>query len=464
MVSSRPARFTASLVRLRHGDPDPRGPGIKELAVPSAIDGEYAGREQSLRPGSYGVVEGGVPLRTGRALLSRSGYDQRGSQAVLRLSFVRGEGPSCGYALEIDADGRPTLTLGEADGQTTRLVASEPLPLDTWHRLCASVDASSGEAVLTCRPAERGARSSWTVVQDAFVPAAASAVVTIGAGLDDSEPSGHFNGKLESPAIFERALTEADTDALDRGEPPWELDPLPLAAGTSGVTSGTSLVDVVGNYHGEFVNQPIRAVTGHRWDGRTFDFKSAPQEHAAADFYDDDLEDAGWEPTFSLAATDDLSSGFYAIRLQAGEAVHGSVVIRARCERSAVLGAHPGTDDDLSRLRERTRERVRSPRKERSEPDTRAPSVEDEYAAGSGFSKALRPSFRRNGTTYVSLLQPHTTMRPPSAMPVSVCRTVSPQISISSTGSRTRHRLDVAAEQRSRSGRPRTSRSRPGGA
>ena len=111
-------------------------------------------------------------------------------------------------------------------------------------------------------------------MRDAFAPAAGSAVVTIAAALDDGEPSGHFNGKLESPAVFERALTGADTDALDRGAAPWELDPPPLAAWDFGRdVSGTSFVDVVGSYHGEFVNQPTRAVTGHRWCGRTFDFK-----------------------------------------------------------------------------------------------------------------------------------------------------------------------------------------------
>ena len=421
MVSSRPARFTASLVQLRHGDPDQRGPGVKERSVPNAIDGEYVGREQPLRLGSYGVVEGGVPLPEGSSFALvvwlRPTRLTGGPQVVIRSW----RGPSCGYALEIDAVGTPVLTLGHADGHTTRLVAPEPLPLGTWHRLAGSVDASTGEAVLTCRPAEQGAPCSWTVARDAFAPAAGSAAVTIAAALDDGEPSGHFNGKLESPAVFERALTVVDTDSLDRGAAPWELDPPPLAAWDfARDVSGTSFVDVVGTYHGEFVNQPTRAVTGHRWCGRTFDFKTAPHEYAAAHFHDDDLEDAGWEPTFSFVATDDLPSGFFAIRLQAGKDVDTvPFIIRPRLSapQSSVLLLAP-TMTYRAYANEHESWFDREERAIRTGYEGR-PSVEDEFAARAGLLSLYDRHSDGSGTTYVSLLRPQTTMRPHISMPVS---------------------------------------------
>ena len=58
MVSCVAPEYEASLVRLRHGDPNPAGPGTREQPVKSAFDGRYPGREQPLRPGSYGVVAG----------------------------------------------------------------------------------------------------------------------------------------------------------------------------------------------------------------------------------------------------------------------------------------------------------------------------------------------------------------------------------------------------------------------
>jgi len=62
MVSCEEPQYVASLVRLRHGDPDPAGPGVLEHPVPSAIDGTYPGTRQKLQPGSYGIVRRGVPL------------------------------------------------------------------------------------------------------------------------------------------------------------------------------------------------------------------------------------------------------------------------------------------------------------------------------------------------------------------------------------------------------------------
>jgi N,N-dimethylformamidase len=421
MVSSRPARFTASLLRLRHGDPNPRGPGIKETSVPSAIDGEYAGVEQRLRLGSYGVVEGGVPLPEGSSfglvVWIRPTRLTGAAQVVIRSW----QAPSYGYALEIGPDGTPRLTLGDADGQTTQLVVPELLPVGPWHRLYASFDASTGEAVLDCRPARSGARISWTVVRDGFAPAPGAAAVTLAAGLDDSEPSRHFNGKLDSPAVFARVLTRAEVTALDLGAAPWDLDPPPLAAWDFGRNvSGASLVDVVGNHRGELVNQPTRAVTGRRWTGRTLDFKTAPQEYSAAHFHNDDLEDACWEPAFSFTPTDDLRSGFYAIRLRAGESVDTvPFIIRSRigAPTSSVLILAP-TLTYRAYANEHESWFDRQERAIRVGYEGR-PSIEDEYAARAGLLSLYDRHSDGTGTSYVSLRRPQASMRPHISMPVS---------------------------------------------
>src|SRR5207237_6730915 len=63
MVSCTEPRYRAELVRLLHGDDNPAGPGFKSTRVPSAIGGEYAGREQRLATGSCVVVPGSAVLR-----------------------------------------------------------------------------------------------------------------------------------------------------------------------------------------------------------------------------------------------------------------------------------------------------------------------------------------------------------------------------------------------------------------
>ena len=64
---------------------------------------------------------------------------------------------------------------------------------------------------------------------------------------------------------------------------------------------------------------PVRAVPGHNWDGRSTDFTRVPHHYGAIHFHDDALEDAGWEPGFSLTVPEDLPSGVYAAKLTAGD-------------------------------------------------------------------------------------------------------------------------------------------------
>ena len=64
MVSTTEPSFDVRLVRLRHGDPNPAGPGFKATPVASAVDGSYPGGVQEIRPGSYAVIADCRPART----------------------------------------------------------------------------------------------------------------------------------------------------------------------------------------------------------------------------------------------------------------------------------------------------------------------------------------------------------------------------------------------------------------
>ena len=63
MVSSEVPRYRADIVRLIHGDANPKGPGIKEEVVESPANGEYAGKRQELPLGSYAIVPDHPALR-----------------------------------------------------------------------------------------------------------------------------------------------------------------------------------------------------------------------------------------------------------------------------------------------------------------------------------------------------------------------------------------------------------------
>ena len=53
MVSSRLSTYHAALVRLRHTDTNPTGPGFKTDPIESSFTGDYPGHEQAIYPGSY---------------------------------------------------------------------------------------------------------------------------------------------------------------------------------------------------------------------------------------------------------------------------------------------------------------------------------------------------------------------------------------------------------------------------
>src|SRR6266852_1133996 len=68
-------RYRAGVVRLLSGETGPRGPGLKEEAIATNIDGEHDGETQYTDSGSYAIVED-LPALAGSvelALLVRPG-------------------------------------------------------------------------------------------------------------------------------------------------------------------------------------------------------------------------------------------------------------------------------------------------------------------------------------------------------------------------------------------------------
>ena len=57
MVScEKRASYKARIVQIIHGDTNPEGPGYKERAIESAVEGTYQGRKQHIHAGSYAVI------------------------------------------------------------------------------------------------------------------------------------------------------------------------------------------------------------------------------------------------------------------------------------------------------------------------------------------------------------------------------------------------------------------------
>src|SRR5207253_3765420 len=128
---------------------------------------------------------------------------------------------------------------------------------------------------------------------------------------------GLFNGKIDRPKLFDRALDPAEIKRLQHADSP--LPPGVVAAWDfSKGMADTTVHDLSPRgLHGVTVNLPTRAVTDHTWTGEELRWTGTPAQYSAIHFHDDDLDDARWQPTFDLLVAESLKSGVYAMRLEA---------------------------------------------------------------------------------------------------------------------------------------------------
>lgn len=303
--------YRADIVRLRCGDDRPGGPGFQEgLVADAEINGDYQGRKQEIDCGSYVSIPPAPVLDALESFrltcLIWPTLPGIGEQTVMG----RWSGDArAGYALAVDATGKPCLRLG-ADGTVWRLTFPVPVTARRWYRLTASFDAANAQASLLCEPLDIrwGDRPSVAVIAMAPVKPvyASDTPFTIAAHVVRDEKrgwrgAGHYNGKIEAPELHGYQLVAA-----------WDF-----AQGISGVAirdKGPHQLD------GSCINLPTRAMTGHNWSGEVMNWRQRPEEYAAIHFHEDDLYDCAWDTDFTWTIPRDLKSGIYAARLRSGMA------------------------------------------------------------------------------------------------------------------------------------------------
>ena len=260
MASSSTSPITVRLVRLRHGDPNPAGPGLLTEPVPSLIDGDYPCSPQTVKSGSFAVLDSAVldsaPAQgSALSVWAWTRLPARGQRQVL---LARGF-----LELFLDADGLPSISFGGVS-----VAAREPLRRESWTRLGVSFgDGKFGLRVAGELVATELVATELTSLRTPDGP------VTLAASADGRD---HFNGRLEKLQI------------------------------------GDCRYDVRGL---RLVNGPTLAVTGRRWDDDTTDYRDAPDQYAAVHFHADDVEDAGWPPVAEFVVPATIRSGVYAFRL-----------------------------------------------------------------------------------------------------------------------------------------------------
>jgi N,N-dimethylformamidase len=332
--------FDLDIVRLIQGDETDAGPGYVELDVAAACNGRYPAKAQRTRPGSYVLVDDrAAPQPTAGVTFVAWVWPttpRRARQGVLTRFAADGGG----YGLEI-VDGRAAFTVRAGDA-VLEVRAEQPMGEEWWHLIAGGYDAASGR-LFVCQVAHDATRRLPDVTRvtaqhapvaldrDRVAPLLIAAAQTpaqtpaqnavTDAVANRMDAGAFFNGRIAAPRWFGRALEPAELDRVAAGRALGTLSGALLGAwDLSPARPSTLVLDRSGQgRHGTAVNNPARAVRGHRWDGSARKPADAPAHYDCMHFHDDDLADAGWDTNVVFDVPLDLPSGVYAARLRGGD-------------------------------------------------------------------------------------------------------------------------------------------------
>jgi N,N-dimethylformamidase len=327
------AAFDATLVRIVCGDPRETGPAFKETAIAACRRSAVPGRKQMTEIGSFMTVPPGPSLANRDIGFVFNLFPTTPTKGDQTLLARWDEARKLGFKIGIDERARLQMEVGDGTGATARLVLPRALPARRWTTVGVGLASDSGRMTLMTKPVDQhgfgnepeeatgdGLRLEGKL---ASLPLSFAARWT---GRNAApKMTGFFNGRLESPVLLARIPARADIEAYQSGP---EQVQKPAARWDFGQDFATSrIVDRVGGLDGELVNLPSRGVTGAQWDGTCQRFQDQPAHYRAVHFHDDDLEDCGWEESFSFDLPRDLASGIYAAKLTAAAEEHHVVFL-----------------------------------------------------------------------------------------------------------------------------------------
>jgi N,N-dimethylformamidase len=312
--------YTARLVRVICADANPAGPGLCEKSIQSSLEQSYPSRNQPVHLGSHARIEGGPELGTTGGLTFIATVWPTTPGNGRRQGILSAYDPSVrrGFALALAEDGSVEALMG-----ATRIKTRVPCQGRTWYRIWATFDGSTQKLRVGQVALSRGRPMGQPLMAETEVEVAALSFPPAGmpwfiGALGGAPVRGHFNGKIEQPAIVERNLGPADIEEAARAG---SVDGLVARWDFAQEVPSLRVVDTGPHHrHGVLVNLPARAMTGSAWSGREMCFRHAAAEYAAIHFHEDDLHDCGWQTDFAWKVPEGTRSGVYAVRLACGEA------------------------------------------------------------------------------------------------------------------------------------------------
>lgn len=272
--------------------------------------GEFPARQQPIRPGSFVVVEDGIPQTTRSIALECwvRAFRPTGQQTFISQGPRGGGGIGVGLA----ADGRV-----EAWGPCQ--LAGGQLEARTWHHVVAQWEARGNSAAATLwidgREVARDSSARGVAIPQATLVLAASADAGIAARF--------LEGDLAMPAVYDRALSADEIAArvAARGLEPPARNGL-VACWPFTEERGSTTGDIgPRSAHGRIVNHATWMIGGPSFDAAKVDRYGAHYDPArdtsrghGLRFAGDDLYDCGWEATQTVAIPETARPGIHAAR------------------------------------------------------------------------------------------------------------------------------------------------------
>jgi N,N-dimethylformamidase len=322
-VTATSVSYESCMVKLVHGDDNPAGPGFKEQILPGVARTSHPGRVQQARCGSFAISPPTeTPARADSFTLHA--WVQPTAAPSLRVGILTWwcETSSRGFGLFLEPEGDLSLHMAAGDGRPRICRTHEPVPAGIWSSVAGVYDGRTGS--LHVRQVSRDFTSAPSTVRETAsirVPAdTVLPVIIAGYSRGDDFPVGHFNGKIDRPAVLSQALDDEKLRLLEQGSAVTDVATTTIlgAWDFSADPADPKIADISGNgLYLRTVNGPARAVTGFNWTGEEVDHRRIPHQYGAIHFHDDDLDDARWEVDFSWTIPDDTPSGVYAAKLSA---------------------------------------------------------------------------------------------------------------------------------------------------
>ncbi|MGI9331598.1 MAG: LamG-like jellyroll fold domain-containing protein, partial [Gammaproteobacteria bacterium] len=215
---------SARLVRVICADANPAGPGIQLESIDAAVTEIAQPGPCEVPAGSYAVVNGADRFFAGPSFtlacrVFPTHVNGRRQALVARLDTRR----HLGVGLIMEEDGRLGALMGDGatlEGPTT----SRRLSIRRWHVAWLRFDATTRKLEVGHAPVGidasdgRTADSTACEVRDAASPAADGPLLF--AAANHAAPEALFNGKLERPMLWDRALSQDEMEQLVSGEEP----------------------------------------------------------------------------------------------------------------------------------------------------------------------------------------------------------------------------------------------------